>query len=264
MAWPQEKLMATTTTNDAKELIRTVLDAFSDRDFDTIAAAHADDVVLFENGTEYRGYDAVEEHMAAALHALEDPEFDVEEVLTDEDTLACRYTISAGVEGSRVESAALCLARVKDGELHEIWVNSNTNDFDQSEPVTNADEGANIRIVQSLYKAASDGEFDVEPFLAPLADDIEWIEPDGSPVGGVHRGHDGVMSILETMVTDFESFEIEPHRYIADDDTVAVPVTEHFVLEEGARIDVRALHLYDLREGKIIRMENFEDTALLD
>lgn len=101
-------------------------------------------------------------------------------------------------------------------------------------------------------------------FLAPLADDIEWIEPEGSPVGGVRRGHDGVMGNLDSMAADFQAFEVVPERFIADGDSVAVPVSERFVLHGGDQVDVRALHLYDLEDGKIVRMENFENTALLD
>lgn len=122
----------------------------------------------------------------------------------------------------------------------------------------------NVRIVRSLYEAAIGGAFDVDAFLAPLAADVEWIEPAGSPVGGTHRGHDGVMEIIETMGDDFESFEVVPERFISDGDSVAVPVTERFVLDGGEQVDVRALHLYDLEDGEIVRMENFEDTSLLD
>lgn len=67
-----------------------------------------------------------------------------------------------------------------------------------------------------------------------------------------------------TLRTSFERVEVVPDRFIADVESVAVPVTERFVLPDGEAVEVRAVHLYDLDGGQITRMENVEDTALLD
>lgn len=253
--------MATKSTDDTSRAIRTAIQAFDDRNFDAMAAVHADDVVLHENGTTYTGYDAVEEHMGAALESLGDAAFAVDQLVAEGDTVACRYTITATVDDSEVESGALVLARVENGLIRELHVQSTSPDGETGTVPTV--EAANVATVRSLYQAADGGEFDVEAFRAPLAEDIEWIEPAGSPVGGVHRGHEGVGAIMETIGTDFENFEVVPDRFIAKGDTVAVPVTERFVLPDGEAVEVRALHLYDIEEGAIVRMENFEDTALL-
>lgn len=251
--------MATKSTDDNTRAIRTAIEAFDNRNFDAMAAVHADDVILHENGTTYTGYDAVEEHMGAALETLGDAAFAVDQLVAEGDTVACRYTITATVDNYEVESGALALARVKDGLIRELHVQSTS----PAGETGTAMEAANVATVRSLYEAADGGEFDVVAFLEPLAEDIEWIEPAGSPVAGVHRGHDGVGAIMETMGTDFESFEVVPDRFIADGKTVAVPVTERFVLPDGEAVEVRALHLYDIEDGTIVRMENFEDTALL-
>lgn len=251
--------MATKSTDDSRKAIQTAIRAFDDRDFDAMAAVHADDVVLHENGVTYTGYDAVEEHMGGTLRALDDAAFEIQDLAGEGDIAACRYTITATVDGHQVEGEALAFARVEAGLLREVRVQS-TSPGD--EPVDGT-EAANVATVRSLYEAANGGEFDGAAFLAPLAADIEWIEPAGSPVGGVHRGHDDVAEIIEAMRTDFESFEVVPDRFIAAGDTVAVPVTERVVLPDGEAVEARALHLYDLEGGAITRMENFEDTALL-
>jgi ketosteroid isomerase-like protein len=253
--------MATKSTDDTTRAIRTVIKAFDDRNFDAMAAVHADDVVLHENGTTYTGYDAVEEHMGAALDALGDAAFTVDQLVTEGDTVACQYTITATVDDQAVEGGALALARVEDGLIREVHVQS-TAPVDETVTVPTM-EAANVALVRSLYEAADGGEFDAEAFFTPLAEDVEWIEPAGSPVGGTHRGHEGVGAIMETMGSDFESFEMVPDRFIADGATVAVPVTERFVLPDGEAVEVRALHLYDIENGSIVRMENFEDTARL-
>lgn len=254
--------MATKPTDDNESVIRTAIEAFAERDFDAMAAVHADDVRLYENGATYSGYDAVEEHMAEILRSLGDPEFIVEETVADGDTVACRYTIAATRNGETIEGSALALARIEAGAIVDVRVQSDVPDAETAGAGPAGHEAENEALVRSLYEATANGEFDVDAFLAPLADDVTWIEPAGSPVGGVHRGTDGVGDIIETMTTEFETFEMVPDRFLVDGDTVAVPVTGRFTAHDGEDIEARAVHLYDIENGKIVRMENFEDTAL--
>lgn len=255
--------MSATHDSSPEAVIETVMAGFSDRDFDTVASVHADDVVLVDNGAEFRGYDAVEEHMASTLAGLENLEFTVDDVISDADRVACRYTVTATLDDEPLELASLSLATVENGRITEVWVHSLPVSDDAVDQDRTAIETENELTVRALYEAASGGELDVDAFLGPLAEDIEWIEPAGSPVGGSHHGPDGVMTILESMATDFDSFEVVPDRYITSGDTVAVPVTERFTLDTQESIAVRALHLYELTDGRITRMENFEDTGLL-
>lgn len=255
--------MPATHDSSPEAVIETVIAGFSDRDFDTVASVHAEDVILTDNGVEFRGYDAVEEHMASTLAGLENLEFSVDDIVGDGQSVACRYTVTATLDDEPIELASLSLATLEDGLISEVWVHSLSVSDDARDQGRTAVETENELTVRALYEAANGGEFDVDAFLSPLADDVEWVEPTGSPVGGTHHGPDGVMTILESMATDFDSFEVVPDRYIASGDTVAVPVTERFTLEAGESVAVRALHLYELSDGQIIRMENFEDTGLL-
>lgn len=255
--------MSATHDSSPEAVIETVMTGFSDRDFDTVASVHADDVVLVDNGAEFRGYDEVEEHMASTLAGLENLEFTIDDVVSDADRVACRYTVTATLDDEPLELTSLSLATVEDGQITDVWVHSLPVSDDGQDPDRSAMETENELTVRALYEAASGGTFDVDAFLGPLADDVEWIEPTGSPVGGTHHGPEEVMTILESMATDFESFEVVPDRYITSGDTVAVPVTERFTLNAGESVAVRALHLYELTDGRITRMENFEDTGLL-
>lgn len=115
--------MAATTT-DSKELVRRVIDAFNDNDFDAMAEIHSSDVVLHQNGEDLHGYDAIEEAMGEFL-AESDAEFTLEDLIGEGDTVAGRYTITATQAGQDVEVSTLCLVRVADGEIVEVWVHSN-------------------------------------------------------------------------------------------------------------------------------------------
>lgn len=114
--------MTQETTTSNTDVVRTAIEAFDDRDFNRMAAVHAPDVVVHDNGETLRGYDAVEEHMASALRALGDPSFSVEEVIADGGTVAARYRITGVTGGDPVELTSLSMARVVDGAIAEVWV----------------------------------------------------------------------------------------------------------------------------------------------
>lgn len=111
------------TTDSTKNLIHHVFDAFNDRNYDTLATLHSSDVILHENGSTYRGYDAVEEHLAGLLGKTE-TEFTIGSLIAEGGSVACRYTIS-GVDGSETdERSSLCFVDVDGGEIGETWVES--------------------------------------------------------------------------------------------------------------------------------------------
>jgi uncharacterized protein len=50
---------------------------------------------------------------------------------------------------------------------------------------------SNVRIVQDTYEAFNDG--DIDSVTAAMADDIEWVEPEDSPYGGIHHSPEAVL-----------------------------------------------------------------------
>src|SRR4051794_30484894 len=66
---------------------------------------------------------------------------------------------------------------------------------------------SNLEQIQELYGAFGRGE--IEPVLAALAPDVEWVEGDieGLPYGGVHRGPDAVgREVFAQIPGAYESF----------------------------------------------------------
>jgi ketosteroid isomerase-like protein len=59
--------------------------------------------------------------------------------------------------------------------------------------------------------------------MAVLDEEIEWHEPDVDvPWRGVHRGHDGFVSWLHIIGRELADLVVQPHEFIAIDDTVVV------------------------------------------
>lgn len=97
----------TSTAEHNENLARRTLAAVNDMDFDTVREVHAPEVILYENGEEYGGYDAVEEHAGALLQLVDAATVTVADVIADGDRVACRCTVDVTAGGDSIGVSAL-------------------------------------------------------------------------------------------------------------------------------------------------------------
>ncbi len=120
---------------------------------------------------------------------------------------------------------------------------------------------SNVEIVQRVYEGFN--ESDLESVLATMADDIEWVEPDGFHFSGVHHGPDEVRTnVFEPAKGEFETFRVEPDRFVDGGDTVVALGAFRATTNAGEKIESPFAHVCDLLDGHITRFENYTDTAL--
>jgi len=119
----------------------------------------------------------------------------------------------------------------------------------------------NIEFVKGLYAAFARG--DVPAALAGFADDIEWHEAEGMPYGGVYRGGEAVLqNVFGPIATDVEGFAVTPEEFVGSGDTVAAVVRYTGAGKEtGKTLDVPAVHVWEIRDGKLTRFRQFIDTV---
>jgi uncharacterized protein len=120
--------------------------------------------------------------------------------------------------------------------------------------------GENVEIVRRGYALFSAG--DIEGVAALFADDAEV--PDGGGLGvtgtaeGVRIGPEGFLRNVEETLEAFEDYTVKSGEPIEVGDAVVVPVR---ILgsgrASGARLEMRAAHLWVLRDGQVIRGEVF-------
>jgi uncharacterized protein len=82
---------------------------------------------------------------------------------------------------------------------------------------------SNLEQIQELYGAFGRG--DIEPVLAALAPDVEWVEGDieGLPYRGVHRGPEAVgRDVFAQIPGAYESFELVPQEWVNGGDTIVM------------------------------------------
>ena len=118
-----------------------------------------------------------------------------------------------------------------------------------------------VEVVKGIYEAFGRGY--VSAVLAAMADDIEWYEAEGMPYGGLHHGPDAAaQNVLDPLAQDIPDFAATPEELIASGDTVAV--VAHYTgtgKATGKDLDLRVVHVWDVRDDKIARFRQFADTA---
>ena len=120
----------------------------------------------------------------------------------------------------------------------------------------------NTDIVRGLYDAFATG--DVPGVLGALDGDVRWTEAEGFPYGGTYVGHDAVLTnVFAKLGSEWDGFTAVPHTFVAEGDSV-VTLGEYggTYKATGKRFSAPFAHAWTLREGKVVRFQQYTDTAL--
>ncbi|WP_227374797.1 nuclear transport factor 2 family protein [Haladaptatus halobius] len=118
---------------------------------------------------------------------------------------------------------------------------------------------SNVRIVQDTYEAFNDG--DIDSVTAAMADDIEWVEPEGSPYGDIHHSPEAVLeNVFQPCLEDFADFQVETDRFIDGGNTIVVLGTFRGTNREtGKDLDVPYAHVCELEDGRMSRFVDYSN-----
>ena len=118
-------------------------------------------------------------------------------------------------------------------------------------------------VVRRQYLASARG--DLEALRATLADDVEWTEMAGFPLAGTYRTPAGVTSnVMEALARDWNDWVAHDDTYIVEGENVVVLARYTPTNKATDRdIKVRVAHHIVIRGDKIVRFEQFVDTALI-
>jgi ketosteroid isomerase-like protein len=118
-------------------------------------------------------------------------------------------------------------------------------------------------VVRRQYLASARG--DLEALRATLADDVEWTEMAGFPLAGTYRTPGEVTThVMEALARDWDDWIAHDDTYVVDGENVVVLARYTATNTATARqINVRVAHHFVVRGGRIVRFEQFVDTALL-
>ncbi|HVW71164.1 MAG TPA: nuclear transport factor 2 family protein [Steroidobacteraceae bacterium] len=120
-----------------------------------------------------------------------------------------------------------------------------------------------LEVVNAFYAAATKGSID--DMAQQLAPDVRWTEMAGTPYGGTYVGPEAVFSgVFGPLGEEWENFSFTPERFHDAGTSVAVAGWYTAVFRKtGKPLRCRSLHVWDVREGKVVAFEQFCDSLVM-
>ena len=122
----------------------------------------------------------------------------------------------------------------------------------------------NIEIIKTSYERSACG--DLEGMMALMSPDISWTEMTGFPCGGTYIGKEAILSgVFARLGNEWDDFKVIPDAFYDAGDTVVVSGNYSGIYRNtGKGFNSRFTHIWKLKDGEIIKMEQFIDTLLVD
>ena len=125
-------------------------------------------------------------------------------------------------------------------------------------------EQQNLEIVRSAYAAFGRG--DLEGLLALLDPQVSWRTPGPPdlPTAGLRRGIAEVREFFGILLNTFDLQEFRPSDFLAQGDKVVILGTSREGPKgTGRLVDFRWVHVFTIRNGKIVEFEEPADVSAL-
>ena len=121
---------------------------------------------------------------------------------------------------------------------------------------------ANLDVVKSIYAAYARRDF--AAFFGLLDPDVEIAQTRQLPWGGEYRGHDQARDLFRK-VAELTQTTPEPEEYVESGETVvAIGRLRGQAKLTGKPIDVRIVHAWTIRDGRVIRYDAYMDAPAMN
>jgi hypothetical protein len=129
--------------------------------------------------------------------------------------------------------------------------------------VSGAAPSRNVAIAKRLYAAFA--ARDADALAQVLSPDVTWIQNEGFPGGGTHRGVEGVLhGVHDRIRATWEGWRTEVTEWIdAGACVVAIGTYRACHRATGRPMTAAFAHVLDLEGGCVVRFRQFTDTAQL-
>lgn len=118
-----------------------------------------------------------------------------------------------------------------------------------------------IDFVRAIYNAFRDRDF--QHIDRVFDDEVEIRQTELLPWGGTYRGKEGVSAFFERLIGTTTSVVEPGELFEAGETVVEIGRSRGTVNATGQAFDVTEVHLWTLRDDKVIRFEAYIDTPAM-
>lgn len=124
----------------------------------------------------------------------------------------------------------------------------------------------NVKLMKSLYDAFGRGE--IPTVLGAMSPGIKWHQAESNPYmpsGEAFVGPDAVLkNVFMRLGAEWDGFAVHPKSfYGAGDSVIAEGRYSGTYKATGKSMDTQFCHVWDVKDGKVTRFQQYVDTAKL-
>ncbi len=124
----------------------------------------------------------------------------------------------------------------------------------------------NVTFLKGLYDAFGRG--DMPSVLGAMSPEIKWHQAENNPYrpsGEAWVGPDAVLNnLFMRLGGEWDGFTVHPRTFHAAGDSVVVEARYTGTYKAtGKSMDTQACHVWDVKDGKLTRFQQYVDTAKL-
>ena len=121
----------------------------------------------------------------------------------------------------------------------------------------------NKRLMQNIFSEMSEGN--LEPFIEAMAEDMRWTWMGTGRWSHTFEGKESVVNELLAAVKETlsDSFEVIPHRFIAEGDHVVIEHSGRNTTRDGRPYHNKYCWVCRFADGKLRELREYMDTELV-
>lgn len=118
----------------------------------------------------------------------------------------------------------------------------------------------NVDLVRGAYEAFGRGDTET---VGSLLAETEWHVAEGMPYGGTYTGAEAIFAnVFGPISQDVEGFTVGPDEILDAGEEKVVSLGRYGGRGSNGPVDVPFAHVWTVRDGKIMRFDQYTDTKL--
>jgi ketosteroid isomerase-like protein len=116
----------------------------------------------------------------------------------------------------------------------------------------------NVDVIRSVYDAFESR--DMDGMMQNIDDDVQVVATEGLPWSGIYNGQAGFEEFIRR-IEDHVNFSLDTEELLDSGSSVAqIGRINGQVHATRSSFDLREIHIWGLREGKVVSFQNYIDT----